>query len=253
MIFFLLIFFVLGSAVGSFLNVVIDRSIRNETIFGRSYCDWCKQHLSSLDLVPILSFLVLGGRCRYCHRRLSYQYPVVETVVGALFAFAAWQIQTTFSTVTLAYHLFLISILAIVTVVDLKYSLIPTAFVFAASLVALFYNYFFLPSNVFIDHVFAAFGAVLFFGSIVLLTRGRGMGTGDIILGFLIGMVLGAKAAILAIFTAFLVGAIVSLVLVAVGKKHFGQTVPFGPFLILGLLIGFYFSERIIDWYLMLY
>src|SRR3990170_8674180 len=157
------------------------------------------------------------------------------------------------SIITLLYYFFLISILIVVAVVDFKYSLVPTTLVFAASLVSLFYNYFFLTSGQFVQSVLAAFGAAIFFLVIVLLTRGRGMGEGDVVLGFLIGMVLGLKESILAIFLAFLIGAIVSLFLIVLGRKHFGQTIPFAPFLALGFLISLFWAKEIINWYLMLY
>src|SRR3989344_8157640 len=255
MILWILLFFILGSAVGSFLNVVIDRTTRGEAIFGRSYCDHCKATLAAVDLVPIVSFIALGTKCRYCKKPLSWQYPIVEGLTGLLFVLAFWMLSFSgqLSAITLLYYFFLISILIVVAVVDFKYSLVPTTLVFAASLVSLFYNYFFLTSGQFVQSVAAAFGAAIFFFVIVLLTRGRGMGEGDVVLGFLIGMVLGLKESVLAIFLAFLIGAIISVFLITLGKKHFGQTIPFAPFLTLGFLISLFWAEPIINWYLMLY
>lgn len=254
MILYLAFFFILGSAIGSFLNVVIDRTTRGETILGRSYCDFCRKKLTTLDLVPVLSFLILRGRCRFCRRKLSLQYPIVEIATGMLFALGYLVLALgQFSYLTLFYWLFLICILTIVFVVDFKYSLIPTAFIFAASLVSLFFNYFTLNSDLFVNHVFAAFGAALFFGAIVVLTRGRGMGTGDIFLGFLIGMVLGVQATVLAIFLAFFLGAVAAIALIIGGKKRFGQTIPFGPFLVLGFLISLFWQSELISWYLKWY
>jgi len=255
MFFWIFVFFVFGSAVGSFLNVVIDRTTRGESILGRSYCDYCKATLRTFDLVPIISFVALGARCRYCKKFLSWQYPLVETITALLFvsAFLVLTLSGQLSITTLLYYFFLASILLVVAVVDLKFSLIPTTLVFFASLISLFYNYFFFSSGLFVEHVLAAFAAAIFFLIIVLITYGRGMGEGDIILGFLIGMVLGIKGAILAIFAAFLVGAFISLFLIIVGKKHFGQTIPFAPFLTLGLIISLFWADKIIEWYLMLY
>ena len=255
MFFWIFVFFVFGSAVGSFLNVVIDRTTRGESILGRSYCDHCKATLRTFDLVPIISFVALGARCRYCKKFLSWQYPLVETITALLFvsAFLVLTLSGQLSITTLLYYFFLASILLVVAVVDLKFSLVPTTLVFFASFVSLFYNYFFLTSGQFLEHVLAAFAAAIFFLIIVLITYGRGMGEGDIILGFLIGMVLGIKGAILAIFAAFLVGAFISLFLIIVGKKHFGQTIPFAPFLTLGLIISLFWADKIIEWYLMLY
>lgn len=255
MFFYYVLIFVLGSAFGSFLNVVVDRSIRGQSIMGRSYCDWCRAKLSTIDLIPIASFVALGARCRRCKRPLSWQYPIVESLTGILFVLTFFSIVNfgQFSLITLIYYLFLICVMVVVGVMDLKFYLIPTAFVFAASLISLFYNYFFLSSYFFIDHVVAAFGAAIFFALIVLVTLGRGMGEGDIFLGFLIGMVLGIEQTILALFSAFTVGAIVALSLVVLGKKKFGQAVPFGPFLIFGFFISLFLGNVLREWYLMLY
>ena len=204
MVLFLILFFILGTAVGSFLNVVIDRTTQGQSILGRSYCDYCRATLGVVDLIPILSFTALSGRCRHCRKKLSWQYPIVETVTGLLFvlSFLILTVSGQLTITTLLYYFFLISILIVVAVVDFKFSLVPTTLVFLASLLALFYNYFFLTSGQFVQSVLAAFGAAIFFLVIVLLTRGRGMGEGDVVLGFLIGMVLGLKESVLAIFLA---------------------------------------------------
>jgi len=254
-ILFLIVFFIFGTTVGSFLNVVIDRTTRGESILGRSYCDHCKASLKTVDLVPVISFVLLGAKCRYCRKPLSWQYPMVETLTGTLFvlSFIVLSLSGLLSFWSLTYWLFLISILIVVAIVDLKYSLIPTTLVFLASLVALFYNFFAFEPSLFIQHIITAFILALFFLIVVLITRGRGMGEGDVILAFLIGMVLGAQATFVAIFVAFLLGAAVSLLLIFLGKKHFGQTVPFGPFLVFGFIASLFWANSLLEWYLMLY
>lgn len=255
MVFLILFFFIIGSAIGSFLNVVIDRSVKRESLMGRSRCDWCRTTLAPIDLMPVLSFVILGGRCRHCRRPLSWQYPAVELLGAGLFA-ATFLFHIgggQFQVIPLLYLLVIVSVMIIIGVIDLKFYLIPTTFVLALSLIALFYNYFYLSSADFVGHIAAAFGASIFFGIIVLLTLGRGMGEGDIFLGFLIGMILGVKGSFIAIFTAFAVGAIVSLILVFLGKKKFKEAVPFGPFLILGFFVSLYWGRFFLDWYLMLY
>ncbi|OGE12198.1 hypothetical protein A3G14_01370 [Candidatus Curtissbacteria bacterium RIFCSPLOWO2_12_FULL_38_9] len=251
MFFWLVIIFILGSAVGSFLNVVIDRTTRGESIAGRSYCDHCRATLSTLDLIPIISFVSLGAKCRYCKRPLSWQYPAVEAVTAILFTLAFFNLSSSgnLSLITVLYFFILASVAVVVAVVDLKFYLIPTTFVYGASLLALAYNFFNLDSQVFIEHVMAAFGISLAFLLIVLVTRGKGMGQGDIVLAFLIGMVLGFEGTFAAIFLAFLTGAIVSIILVALRRKKFGQTVPFAPFLIGGFLVSLFWSTQIINWY----
>ncbi|OGD85906.1 hypothetical protein A2164_02990 [Candidatus Curtissbacteria bacterium RBG_13_35_7] len=256
MFFYLFVSFILGSAVGSFLNVVIDRTTRGESIRGRSYCDHCRVTLSTLDLIPIISFIVFRAKCRYCKKPLSWQYPLIESLTAILFTLAFYILakNSNLAIIPLLYYFLIISVSIIVAVVDLKYYLIPTTFVYIASIIALFYNYLFLSSTLFVEHVIAGFVIAFLFLLIVLVTRGRGMGQGDIVLVFLMGMVLGYKGTFVAIFLAFLTGAIVSVALIISRKKHFGQTVPFAPFLILGFLTSLFWSEQLLNIYLqMLY
>lgn len=252
MVFYLVAFFIFGCAVGSFLNVVVYRTIQSEgIIFGRSYCDFCRRRLSTLDLVPILSFVGLRGRCRYCRRKLSWQYPIVETLTGLLFlaTFYYQVVGKDFSIVNLVFYLFVVCTLIVVAVVDLKYSLIPTTFVFFASLVTLFYNYFHLNSQSFVEGIFGAFLLAFAFLGLVVITRGRGMGTGDIPLVFWVGLFLGWPQSVIAIFLSFVSGAIFSLFLLASRRKTFGQTIPFGPFLVASTIAVFFWGNSLVSWY----
>ena len=255
MAFILSLAFIFGSAVGSFLNVVIDRVVVGQSIMGRSRCDHCRAKLSSLDLIPIVSFITLGARCRYCRKPLSAQYPLVEAATAVLFVLSTLFLARAgnLNFISLSYYLLVCAILIIVAVVDIKFSLIPTSFVYFGSLVALVYNFLFLTQGEFINGIVAAFAAAVFFGFIVLVTLRRGMGEGDVVLGFFIGMVLGVARTSLAVFLAFFLGAVVSLALIFFGKKKFGQTVPFAPFLVLGMLIAMFWGEQIVGWYLRLY
>lgn len=255
MVFILSLAFVFGSAVGSFLNVVIDRVTAGQSILGRSRCDHCRAKLSSFDLIPIVSFVTLGARCRYCRKPLSSQYPLVEAATAVLFVLSVWFLSRAgdLNLISLFYYFLISAILVIVAVVDMKFSLIPTSFVYFGSLVALVYNFVFLSQDMFINAILAAFMAAVFFAFIVLVTLRRGMGEGDAVLGFFIGMVLGVERACLAIFLAFFLGAFISLFLIFFGRKKFGQTVPFAPFLVLGMLIAMFWGAQIVEWYLRLY
>jgi len=252
-VFLLILLFILGSALGSFLNVLIDRSVKRESfIRGRSYCDFCHASLGALDLVPIASFVALGARCRYCHKKLSWQYPIVESLSGLLFALTLYHLASSgvINPGTLILYLFLICVFIVVSVIDFKFSLIPTSFVFLASLVVLFYNFFSMGSGAFVVSVVSAFGLAGFFILLILLTRGRGMGTGDVPLVFLIALILSWPLSLLSIFLSFFLGAVVSLLLLAVGKKRIGQTIPFGPFLATGAVISMFWGQTILVWYL---
>lgn len=255
MVFIYMLLFVLGSAVGSFLNVVIGRVPAGQTILGRSYCDWCGRTLGGFDLIPVISFFALGRCCLSCKKAISWQYPIVEAATGFIFVAVFWksQLGASFNLIHFLFLLFISSILIIVSAVDFKFSLIPTSLVFAASLAALLFDYFSKNSQDFVGFIVAAFAQGAFFAIIVFLTRGKGMGEGDIILAFLIGMVLGMRDGTLAVFLAFLIGATFALCLIFTGRKRFGQTIPFAPFLVLGFFISLFFAQPIINWYLMLY
>ena len=255
MFFAVLLFFVLGTIVGSFLNVFIDKMLHGRSLWGRSHCDYCRKTLSPWDLVPIASYLLLRGRCRHCKRKISPQYPIVEFLSGFLFAsvFYFQVLNSPFDGIKVVYLLLISAVLLIVATVDFKYYLIPTTLVFVASLLALFYDFFSFGPTQFASYVAAAFVAAAFFGAIVLVTRGRGMGSGDIILAFLIGMVLGFAQMVLAVFMAFVIGAVVAIFLVFARRKKFRQAIAFGPFLIIGFYIALWFYQPVTSWYLGLF
>ena len=282
--------FAFGTCIGSFINVVSDRLSKNESIRGRSKCDFCKRKLSVWDLVPLLSFVFLRGKCRYCHKNLSWQYPLVEAVLGLLFVLAyvlsfGFEFASTYPLfwAKFAFLVVLFSCLLSIFITDLKFGVILDEVVLFGSVITFlylifvnFYPIFFLylrlrfsseqfarsllDSGMVTERLkFAAgdFGlavlcgilASLFFFLILLLTRGRGMGAGDVKLGFLIGLATGAPLVLVALFLSFLTGALASLILVFAGKRKFGQTIPFGPFLSLGTFLALTFGQQLFDWY----
>lgn len=269
-----LIIFFFGLAVGSFLNVLIDRLPGDESVIkGRSYCDHCKKQLSWYDLIPLVSFLFLRGKCRYCHFPISYYYPTVELVTSVMFVLIFFLTFTSeepplsgvtsevadLSTealakvegllrggssdlVTFGYYLFIISSFIAIFFTDLKYGIIPDKVVFAAILVSFFFLISQYP-NILISNVLSAFGAFLFFLLLHLVTRGRGMGLGDVKLVFLLGLFLGFPKVIVAFYIAFLTGAVVGCILVLWRKKKLsGGAIPFGPFLVLGAIIAMFWG-----------
>jgi len=258
----LLVVFVFGLVIGSFLNVVIFRlGTEDDIINSRSKCLACGHQLAWYDLFPVISFLSLGGKCRYCRKKISWQYPLVEIATGALFV-------ALFYTVFLGYNfvflnvfnflslLFIFSALVVIFVFDLKQYIIPDEVIFpaiAVAFLALMVKVIF-SSSVLDFSLFANFfGAALlaggFFLFLVVVTRGEGMGGGDVKLGFLMGLVLGFPKILLALFFAFISGALVGVFLMALGKKKMKSMLPFGPFLICGFLLSFFWGSEIISWY----
>lgn len=228
--------FLLGLAVGSFLNCVIYRLETGQSFLkGRSFCPHCHHQLGFRDLIPVLSFLLLRGCCRYCHQKISFQYPLVELATGILFV-AALNF-----TGTSPLYFIIACFLVVIFVYDLKHFIIPDKVIYLAIAIAGVFNFFAWP---------AALGAAAFFGTIVLASRGRWMGVGDIKLAFLMGLILGFPNILAALFLAFLIGAIIGIGLMISGKKTLKSEVPFGPFLVTGTMISLFWGQQITEWYL---
>lgn len=273
--------FVLGASVGSFLNTVSRRLLRNEAILGRSHCEHCGKTLLAKDLIPILSFFFLSRKCRFCQKPLSWHYPLGELATALLFAFTSFYF---FPQLLFIFYLFIIeSLLIIVFTTDFLASVIPVRVVYLGIVLSFLYevgtravglggSYFlalkdpfaralytetdFFRNKVFFETLpllWAIVGAsviALFFWLLRFLTKGRAMGEGDPPLGFWVGMVAGFPSVTVALFTGFLSGSLVSVYLLLSHKKKFGQYVPLGPFLVLGTLLAVFFGEELINWYI---
>ncbi len=263
-LFFSLVVFAFGLIVGSFLNCVIYRLEKEESFLkGRSYCPYCKHGLSWKDLVPLLSFLILKGKCRYCQKQISWQYPLVEISTALLFLsifnFQFFLLRQGFggqAIFNFIYYLIISSFLIIIFVYDLKHYIIPDGVVYSAIIVALIFNLQFSISNefsIFKLTILSAFGAAAFFLLIVLISRGRWMGVGDIKLAALMGLFLGWPNILVALFLAFFIGAVIGTGLIMSGKKTLKSEVPFGPFLITGTFLALFFGQDFLNWYLNLF
>lgn len=260
--------------MGSFLNVLAYRSVHGGNIArGRSKCPHCQRKLEALDLIPFFSFVLLRGKCRYCEKNISWQYPIVEIstaflfVVTALVVFGSFDwVFGTISVLWYLYAVFVTSILIAILVADLKDGIIPDKIIFPSLAIAAIFkialvyfhstelihiagHYFIDLTQIVWDLGAGLIGGAIFF-LIVVLSKGKGMGGGDIKYAAFLGFALGVASLSVALFIAFLTGAAVALILILVGRKRFGQTVPFGPFLSLGAFIALLWGQQIIDWYL---
>ena len=242
MTFFIL--FLFGLFFGSFFNVVIDRLPREESILkGRSHCEYCKKTLVWNDLIPLVSYLTLKGRCRYCHKKLSIYYPFMELLTGILFGATYLTIGQT-NLYSLVYMLFVISALEILFFIDLKYGLIPFAVVFPGVIISVLFLLLTSPLS-FVSSLLSGLGAGGFFLAIFLFTKGKGMGFGDVVYAFWMGLLLGFPKIIMGLYIAFVLGAVISVLLVLMHRKKLkGGTVPFGPFLVFGTLIMLFWGDR---------
>ena len=280
--------FISGLFIGSFLNVVSDRIVSNRSfLIGRSVCEFCKKVLSALELIPVFSFLVQRGKCKSCKKKLSWYYPVSELLTGLAFALAAYKINIfspDASSFTWLYFVFLLVILSVYIILfltDVKYLLLPNKVLFPAIIfnivflilgliLSLNYTYQSLNNDTFskylikagywdlqwqamvTDHLYILLSALaigFFFWLLTLIKNGRAMGGGDVKLAFLIGLVNGFPHNVFAIFLGFLFGAVLSVLLVWTKRKTIKDTVPFGPFLLLGSFVMLFWGDMLIDWY----
>ena len=226
------ILFFFGLFIGSFLLVVIERLPRGESvIYGRSHCDMCGHTLAWYDLLPLISYLMLGGKCRYCHKGYGFQYPFVELVTGFTFA----SLPIFFSSLSID-KLVLMGIilcgLVVIFFCDLFYGIIPDIVSIIIGITSIFFVGF---SSMLIQHFLAGLGAFIFFFALYIGTRRRGMGLGDVKFAFVMGLLLGFPLIVMGLYLAFLTGAVIAIILIVSKKKHFQKdTISFGPFLVLG-------------------
>lgn len=259
-----------GLVAGSFANCVIWRlHVKENFVSGRSYCPRCRHQLAAADLIPVFSFLVLGGKCRYCKERISRQYPIVEiasallAVAAALF-FAPGFIRFGFINLSLAlvliYYWAVCIVLEIIFVSDFLWYTIPDETIAFGAGLAIAAQAFaavspmnrpliaggHTPLNV----ISAAVLGALFFLGIVLISKGKWMGLGDVKYVFLMGLILGFPEILFALFMAFLSGAAIGVILILAGRKKMSSEIPFGPFLVAGTLAALFLAQPAIDLYL---
>jgi len=248
------IFFVFGLTIGSFLNVVILRLNTGKSFKGRSACMSCRNQLRFYELVPVLSFLGLGGRCRNCKTKISIQYPLVELATGIIFAtfFLKFQDIFFFDTSSFifsyAYYVMMFSLLLIIAVYDLKHKIISDVLVFVLGAFS-FLGLFFFSSFGFYPHIpsilqfLSGFLIAAPFALLWLVSSGRWMGFGDAKLAIGLGWLLGFSLALSGVMIAFWIGALLGLSLIIFTKKYgLKSEIPFAPYLILGMFLAFIFE-----------
>ncbi len=248
--------FIFGAAVGSFLNVVAIRMIRGQSfLIGRSRCPACGKVLKPFELLPILSFIFLRGRCLSCKKKIDPQYFLVELFTGILFVLAYWPRFMSgdflnFKQVALILRdWFFISALVIIFLQDLRHMVILDKVTIGAAFGAIFFNFFILKGD-WLQYLLAALFAAGFFGLQYVISGGKWIGDGDIRLGALMGLILGLKGTVAALLIAYISGAFVGLVLLALKKRELKSPLPFGTFLSLATVIALIFGDKIIGWYL---
>lgn len=248
-LFFYVFIFIFGLMIGSFLNCLIWRLYKEETVLGRSYCPKCGEELRWYDNIPVFSFIFLKGKCRFCDEKISWQYPLVELATGMLFVFSYYlALANGFSFLELFFYFFVISLSVIIFVFDLRWYLIPISTVVVGGLTVITLNLFLGASIVSI--LISMFIGAAFFGAQYVLTRGKGLGEGDIWLGALFGAIFpDIKMLLLTIFLTYIIGGVTALFLLVFKLKSIGSKLPLGIFLTLALVISLFFGADIANWY----
>lgn len=240
------LFFIIGVAIGSFLNVVIVRlHQRKGFTVGRSHCPKCRAIIAWYDNVPLLSYVLLAGKCRNCRKPISLQYPLVELATALL---AAWSYVQFGLSMQLLVNLVFIFVLEVIFVYDLRHQLIPDSLTIPAMIFAFIAN---ILLGVSLWSL--VMGAVIgggFFALQYVVSKGKWIGDGDIRLGVVMGCMLGWQHVLVALFLAYLVGAVIGVTLIISRKAKMDQAVPFGPFLAGATIVALLYGRDLVNWYL---
>lgn len=251
---FLLFSFILGTIIGSFLNVVALRYNTGMTLKGRSKCFSCNTTLSWIELIPLFSFIFQGGACKKCKSKISWQYPVVELLAGLLFIliFYFFPPISVAAGVTTLFYLLITAILLVIVVYDIRHKIIPNTLAYTFAVIA-FIHLFISPDLSFqiptVLNLLSGVIVALPFAALWLVSKGTWMGLGDAKLALGIGWALGLLPAISAIVLAFWIGAIVSVIwmFIVFRKIKARYEIPFGPYLILGMYIVIFTGIQVVD------
>src|SRR3989339_2060984 len=242
--------FVIGASTGSFLNVLIDRLPKEESINGRSHCDFCGKKLNWYDLFPVLSFFILKGRTRCCKKKLSFQYPIVEMITGGIYVLVFKDSPYIESLTRSVLILSILSSLIIIFISDLKYHLISDYILLALFVFSLL-SKIVIPAEAGIQ----AIGLNVLSGLIVALpifliyhiSKERAMGLGDVYLSAIMGFLLGWQKGFIALYISFVTGAIFGLIIIVFKNKKLKSKIAFGPFLVIGTIIMLFWAEKIVE------
>lgn len=244
-IIYYLIFIFSGLIIGSFLNVLIYRlPLKISIAAPSSFCPECNLKIKFYDNIPVVSYLILKGRCRNCKTRISPRYPIVEALTAFFFALSYYFFGISFN---LLLSVIFISGLITVSFTDIEHEIIPNVVVLPLSAIGLLINISVMPQRWWIILAFAS-GSFLFM-FIISMIYPKGMGMGDVKLSLMAGAYLTQKV-IPGLFIGFFAGSIFGLAMIILKKKKIKQTIPFGPFISFGCIVALFFGDKIINWYL---
>lgn len=241
--------FIFGMIIGSFLNVCIFRIPNGQDIVTTpSHCPSCEKKLYWIDLIPVISYILLKGRCRHCQAKISMQYPMVE-LLNAILYVTIFQLYG-FS-VQMVGYCFFASNLIVIAFIDYRHRIIPNGIVLILLITGIIFKLLYNPFT-YMDSIIGFFCASVPMLMLSILFKG-GLGGGDIKLMAVVGIFLGWKLTWLALFIASIIGSIIGIVLIMLKKKDRKAMIPFGPFLSLGIMISMLYGQYIISFYLNLF
>lgn len=251
-----ILFFLLGLIVGSFLNVLVYRLKDAETLLGRSFCRHCRHQIRWYDNIPLISFILLGGTCRDCQEKISWQYPLLEALTAVCFALVGsyfFSLDDQGTWWQTAWLLGIVSLFLSIAAYDLRHMEIPVTLLAVSALWTVLY---FLVTFQLVDVVERAWWAgplaqgilgggivALFFFVLVSASRETWMGWGDVWLGGVAGMVVGLHAVLFMLTLSFGLGAFSGIALMLWGKKSMKSQIPFAPYLVLGTLLTLFLPQ----------
>lgn len=236
-----------GLAIGSFLNVLIYRADELKTILkSRSKCPHCQKVIKWYDLIPIASYILLRGKCRNCSKDISVQYPLVEG--GTALVYLAIFLTFGLSWASI-FYMIVFALLIVIFVYDLKTQYIFDVFSWPLLIISLALGWYFASLNL-TELVYGVVSGAGILALLVVISKEKWMGMGDIIIGAAFGALLGYPRSIVFLFLSFVLGSIFGLLLIGAKKKTIKDAVPFAPFMIAAGFIALIWGNRIVDWYL---
>ena len=278
--------FVFGTAFGSFIKVIADRYdldkfiLKKSTLGGHSGCPACGHKLDWFELVPLLSFIFLRGRCRICQNKIGLSYPLVELISGLIFVLVPYFLShlpavkllnlsdLSYTLLASSYTLVFLVIL-LISLIDIRLKIIPdetNIFLIVLGIAIVFFTpsgvatanhsftgayalLFGFQNNLLLNRLIGLLFGIGFYGILILITRGRGMGLGDLKFSAALGVVFGWPDIIFITFFSFLIGSIFSLPSLIFRKRGLKSFLPFGPFIALSALAVFFFGEKLLKLY----
>ena len=255
--------FLLGISIGSFISVIVDRIKKGEKgiFMGRSMCPKCRKKLGAAELIPIISYVLLRGKCRHCGKPISMHYPALELFSGLTFVTIFMNFPfindiagggyTIYYPSLLKFGIYIVYAVFFIAIFfyDLLNSEIPDVFLFPLIGLTLIGSLILGTPGIF-SMAIALIIALIIFGGQYLLSGGTWLGEGDVYFAVAMAFAFGWQLLLIAIFLTYIIGGIAALVLLTTKKVSKKSHIPFAPFLVLGTLLTIFFGERILNWYL---